>query len=402
MSSFSSILEREPPGENVATKNIAIENIAIENVVLNNVGHGLDNTLVPKTPIDFVKNANANSNVDSSSKIQYREFQSDINNYNGGKDNDTSSVKEADCKEQKEVIISDVGNNDRGGIVYDIIHILDDVYSYGRTVIENNYFNFANNDDFNLVYPNIYIGNYSTSTNLELLQNVGITHIMSVIPTFNPPFPDKFKYLHIQAYDDQSQDLSQHFENCNTFIGNVLKDGGKVLIHCMVGRSRSVTLFLGFLINIICGNFNQSVVNLFSDNDVSNEVEYKQFGKSKNKLNIKYTNSSPDTINDTISKIEYIKPELSNKYRNFINYKKETMISEVEELIKKYKLLQKEINILTVDIVPDKATDKSTDQLKIQFANNFIKHILQYIKSYRTTASPNPYFITQLVDLLIQ
>jgi hypothetical protein len=398
MSSFSSILEREPP----------VENILTETAVLNNSVQDLEETLIPKTPIDFVANANAksdsNSDSDSSSKIQYREFQSDTNNYGDGKDNHTSV--EAVYKEQKGVIVSDVGNNDRGGIVYDIIHILDDVYSYGRTVIENNYFNFANNDDFNLVYPNIYIGNYSTSTNLELLQNVGITHIISVIPTFNPPFPDKFKYLHIQAYDDQSQDLSQHFEKCNLFIKNMLKEGGKVLIHCMVGRSRSVTLFLGFLINIICGNFNQSVVNLFSDNDVSNEVEYKQFGKSRNKLNIKYnssrTNTANDTANDNITTLEYIKPELSNKYLNFINYKKETMISEVDELIKKYKLFQKEIHILTADIVSDKSKEQSLEQSKEQFANNFITQILNYIKKYRSIASPNPYFITQLVDLLIQ
>ena len=38
------------------------------------------------------------------------------------------------------------------------------------------------------------------------------------------------------------------------------KDEGKVLIHCMVGRSRSITIFLAFLINILCGNFNQKCV----------------------------------------------------------------------------------------------------------------------------------------------
>lgn len=391
MSSFASILEREPTTENIAIENAILDN-SIDNI--NNSVQDLDKTLIPRTPIDFVKDSNSDSlnsdslnSIPNTNEIQYREFQSNINNF-GGK-----SIRE----EQNEVIISDIGSNDRGGIVYDIIHILDDVYSYGRTVIENNYFNFANNDDFNLVYPNIYIGNYSTSTNLELLKNVGITHIISVIPTYNPPFPDKFKYLHIQAYDDQSQYLSQHFVNCNAFIGNVLEEGGKVLIHCMVGRSRSVTMFLAFLINIIRGNFNQSIVNLISDNDVSNEAEYKQFGKSRNKIDIKYTNSITDTVNDSITTLEYIKPKLTNKYHNFMNYKKETMIHQVEELIEKYKLLQKEINIFSDDIV----SVKSIEQLKQQFANNFIVQILKYVKTYRSIASPNPYFISQLIDLLM-
>jgi len=435
MSSFASILEREPATENIVVKkvdtenapmdnapmdNAPMDNAPIENAILdnsnsiNNSIQDLDKTIIPQTPIDFVKKSNTDSSIPSTNEIQYREFQSNINNFTSEKENDTAA--NSVIEEQKEVIVSDVGGNDRGGIVYDIIHILDDVYSYGRTVIENNYFNFANNDDFNLVYPNIYIGNYSTSTNLELLKNVGITHIISVIPTCNPPFPDKFKYLHIQAYDDQTQDLSQHFVNCNAFIGNVLEEGGKVLIHCMVGRSRSVTVFLAFLIHIIRGNFNQSIVNLISDNDVSNEAEYKQFGKSRNSnikysnikysdikysdikySDIKYTNSRTDTVNDSITTHDYIKPKLSNKYHSFMNYKKETMIHQVEELIEKYKLLQKEINIFSDDIVPV----KSIEQLKQQFANNFIVQILTYIKTYRPIASPNPYFISQLIDLLM-
>ena len=249
-----------------------------------------------------------------------------------------------------------------------------------------------------MVYPNIYIGNYSTSTNLELLHNVGITHIISVIPTFNPPFPDKFKYLHISAYDDQTQDMLPFFKQSNDFIETVLKDGGKVLIHCMVGRSRSVTVFLAFLISIIRGKFSQSNVNIGANNDVSNEAEYKQFG------NFKYVRDRDD--DEAISKAEYIKPQLSNKYHNFINYKKETMIHEVEDLIAQYYILQTEYNINSpsVDELQNagiKVPSLALDLLKQQFANKFIIAILQYIKKYRKTASPNPYFISQLIDLLI-
>ena len=403
MSSFESILEKES----------VLENMELEKTVIQD----LDKTLVPKTPIDFIRDRDVNTNTNPNAnpipipiintspspitpnEIHYREFQSNTKDNIPASGGEYSSSESIDRNEnQKEVSVSDFSSSDRGGIVYDIIHIFDDVYSYGRTLIENNYFNFSENDDFNLVYPNIYIGNYSTSTNLELLKNVGITHIISVIPTFNPPFSDKFKYLHIQAYDDQTQDLSQYFENCNAFIGDVLNESGKVLIHCMVGRSRSVTMFLAFLINVIRGNFNQNIVNLGSDNDVSNEVEYKQFGKSRN-TNINQNTHSKirDTQNEDINQIEYIKPELSNKYRNFINYKKETMIREVDELMEKYKLFQKEMNIFADDIV----SDTSIEQLKQQFSNIFIVQILKYIKKYRSMASPNSYFVSQLIELLM-
>jgi hypothetical protein len=156
-----------------------------------------------------------------------------------------------------EIQIADVVDsaNSSNSLFYNLIHILDDIYVYGRTVIENNYFNLADNADFNLVYPNIYIGNYSTSTNLELLQNLGITNIISVIPTFNPPFPDNFKYLHISAYDDESQDMSSFFQTGIDTIKEILTNKGKILIHCMVGRSRSVTIFLAFLISFFLSLF---------------------------------------------------------------------------------------------------------------------------------------------------
>ena len=40
-------------------------------------------------------------------------------------------------------------------ILYNVLHVVDNIIAYGRTVIENNYFNFSDNNDFNLVYPNI-------------------------------------------------------------------------------------------------------------------------------------------------------------------------------------------------------------------------------------------------------
>jgi conjugal transfer/entry exclusion protein len=79
-----------------------------------------------------------------------------------------------------------------------------------------------------------------------------------------------------------------------------------------------------------------------------------------------------------------------------MNYKKETMCNEVEELISKYKLLQTEIAIFSNDIVSVKKVEQFTKQL----ANNFTTDILIYIKKYRKTAHPNLYFIKQIAKLL--
>jgi hypothetical protein len=278
---------------------------------------------------------------------------------------------------------------DEPGFFYNLLHILDDIYVYGRTVIENNYFNLSDNVDFNLVYPNIYIGNYSTSTNLELLQGLGITHIITVLPTFNPPFPDKFTYLHVQAYDDEIQNLEPFFQQTNKFISDALTQRGKLLIHCMVGRSRSVSVLIAFLIHVIKGHFNQSLVDTTSSNDVSNEIEYNKFiGKhivketkviTDSVASIRYVNETPGNNdlmlqnNEEISRVEYLQPEFGNKFRKFINYKKDLMLEDIRKLLETYK------------------TDKS---------NDLYVDILAYVKKHRVIACPNVYFEKQLRNLL--
>ena len=314
-------------------------------------------------------------------------------------------------KEESPMILDII--SERGGLIYDLLHAFDDLYVYGRTVIENNYFNFSNNEDFNMVYPGIYIGNYSTSTNLELLQNLGITHIIPVIPTFNPPFQDKFKYYHIPAYDDESQDLSTYFEKSNQYIREVLENKGKVLIHCMVGRSRSVTIFLAFIISLIKSNFNQDLVDMDLDNVVCNEIDYRRFGNQAlgvtadgiKGMSAKVGSSgsgggSSENENIEINKTSYDRPQFGDKIKNFIRYKKEGMISEVEELRCKYNVIDREINEFSGMNSDDETIKKQKIILNDTLKNNLIVQIFKYVRKYRKEAAPNKYFLDQLINLL--
>jgi len=333
-------------------------------------------------------------------------------------------------KDENNTIISDsktVSNtvsktevNDDGGIIYDIIRFIDDIYVYGRTEIENNLFNLSSNDDFNIVYPNIYVGNYSTSTNYELLKGLGITHIISVIPKINPPFLNKFKYLFIQAYDDEYQDMKQHFTTANEFIKHCLIQGGKVLIHCMVGRSRSITIFIAFLIYIIQGNVNQYVFRLEDDRipteettsdtpaalDATNIIEYRKFSEKKSmqyKTNHKTQHKRNASYSDIekITKVEQERPSLGKKEENFIIYKKNKMIADIDELIDNYKALQKDLDNFKKQIqIDNEESEELTDNIKTQFRTKILIQILNYVKSHREIASPNPHFINQLGDLL--
>jgi protein-tyrosine phosphatase len=40
-----------------------------------------------------------------------------------------------------------------------------------------------------------------------------------------------FKYLNIDVFDRNDEDIKKHFRITNRFIANAIKDGGRVLVH---------------------------------------------------------------------------------------------------------------------------------------------------------------------------
>ncbi len=46
-----------------------------------------------------------------------------------------------------------------------------------------------------------------------------------------PIFPDSFKYHCVGVADEETEDLSVHFEQAHKFISDAQKNGGRVLVH---------------------------------------------------------------------------------------------------------------------------------------------------------------------------
>ena len=110
----------------------------------------------------------------------------------------------------------------------------------------NYYVGYSPNIDM-IMTDNIYISDFATSCDKNKLQELGITHIVCCIIGVIPQFPDDFQYLNIDIGDIYNQNISEYFNICNNFIEEAHKNNGKVLIHCMYGRSRSVTLTCAYL-----------------------------------------------------------------------------------------------------------------------------------------------------------
>ncbi|XP_063077807.1 dual specificity phosphatase 29 [Engraulis encrasicolus] len=111
----------------------------------------------------------------------------------------------------------------------------------------------------NQVWPNVYIGDEETARDRYGLQQKGITHVLNAAEgTWNnvATGADYYHGMNVDYYgvvasDVPSFDLSVYFYEVAEYIDSVLRNPeNKLLVHCVMGRSRSATLFLAYL--MIC------------------------------------------------------------------------------------------------------------------------------------------------------
>ncbi|CAK6450101.1 unnamed protein product [Pipistrellus nathusii] len=99
------------------------------------------------------------------------------------------------------------------------------------------------------ILPNLYLGCARDSANVESLAKLGIRYILNVTPNLPNLFEKNgdFHYKQIPISDHWSQNLSQFFPEAIAFIDEALGQNCGVLVHCLAGVSRSVTVTVAYL-----------------------------------------------------------------------------------------------------------------------------------------------------------
>ena len=69
------------------------------------------------------------------------------------------------------------------------------------------------------ILPYLFLGSCLHSSDLELLQRQGITHVLNISMTCPCHFQDKFIYRQIKVEDSLHSRLDHHFEDCANLIG---------------------------------------------------------------------------------------------------------------------------------------------------------------------------------------
>ncbi|XP_027453062.2 dual specificity phosphatase DUPD1 [Zalophus californianus] len=107
----------------------------------------------------------------------------------------------------------------------------------------------------NEVWPQLYIGDEATALDRYGLQKAGFTHVLNAahghwnVDTGPDYYRDMaIEYHGVEADDLPTFDLSVFFYPAAAFIDAALsQDHSKILVHCVMGRSRSATLVLAYL-----------------------------------------------------------------------------------------------------------------------------------------------------------
>nr|XP_057931393.1 dual specificity protein phosphatase 6 [Doryrhamphus excisus] len=99
------------------------------------------------------------------------------------------------------------------------------------------------------ILPHLYLGCAKDSTNLDVLEEYGIKYILNVTPNLPNLFENagEFKYKQIPISDHWSQNLSQFFPEAIGFIDEARGQKCGILVHCLAGISRSVTVTVAYL-----------------------------------------------------------------------------------------------------------------------------------------------------------
>ncbi|VUZ52141.1 unnamed protein product [Hymenolepis diminuta] len=100
------------------------------------------------------------------------------------------------------------------------------------------------------VLPHLLIGCQADAMSAEVCSDFGVTHVINVSADGEmSPHVSPCRFLRIPIHDNGKADIVQYFDKAFAFLDSAKRSGGRVLIHCFAGISRSPTLAIAYLMH---------------------------------------------------------------------------------------------------------------------------------------------------------
>lgn len=97
--------------------------------------------------------------------------------------------------------------------------------------------------------PFLFLGSAIHSSRRDTLAAAGITAVLNVSSSCPNSYEGEFEYLRLTVEDSLAADIRACFSTAIAFIDSVKHSGGRVLVHCQAGISRSATICLAYLMH---------------------------------------------------------------------------------------------------------------------------------------------------------
>ena len=152
------------------------------------------------------------------------------------------------------------------------------------------------------IIDNIYLGDFRTADNIDMLRQYNITHIINC--AFNLPnrFPEQITYKRLDLRDEPDQPITERLEEAYQFIKE--NKDKNIFVHCVFGKSRSASVVIFYVMKEKKMNFQEaknfvknirnivepnsgfeSELNRYYEEHIKSEVENKNDGKEENNIN---------------------------------------------------------------------------------------------------------------------
>lgn len=99
------------------------------------------------------------------------------------------------------------------------------------------------------IFPWLYLGDYINANNNEELKLLKIKYILNCaceIKIFN--LPSDIKCHKLDLIDNPEMNIEQYFEEAFAFIELARKNKDNILVHCKLGRSRSTSILIAYMV----------------------------------------------------------------------------------------------------------------------------------------------------------
>mmetsp|Transcript_15564 Transcript_15564/g.28254 ORF Transcript_15564/g.28254 Transcript_15564/m.28254 type:complete len:176 (-) Transcript_15564:15-542(-) len=125
-------------------------------------------------------------------------------------------------------------------------------YMHTLPTVQRQMFQFAldlrdTDNQPSLIMEGLYLSSAGAAYRKDILDRYEITHILTMAENLPPLFPNDFNYKIVSISDWPNVNITAHFEECFNFINEARHAGGKVLVHCLAGISRSVTIIIAYV-----------------------------------------------------------------------------------------------------------------------------------------------------------